>query len=349
MNALLTRAKAEGTPLIDGDQVTFVWAGREAKLLGDFNHWAMEVPLVEMVQVEPDVWAVTLPLPVDAYFEYRFLADGQYLPDPLNSRQADDGMGHVNSFFWMPKAVDTPLGMPQPNVSQGKITQQRIQGYGYVVGDDRTVHFYQPPVTEAVPLLVVFDGSGYMHKAKLPTIVDNLIAQGRIRPIALAMVDPGGQGRAVEYACSDTTTAFIIKCVLPAAQQHLNLIDVSHSVGAYGMMGASMGGLMSTYIAHRAPEIFGHVLCQSGAFGSDFLYYRSVIYDLIRYAPKPDIKLWMDAGLQEWFIKPNREIVPLLQERGYDVTYVEHTSGHNYPSWRNILWRGLEHLYGRKS
>ena len=56
MNALLTRAKADGTPLIDADQVTFVWAGREAKLLGDFNHWAMEMPLVDMVQVEPDVW-----------------------------------------------------------------------------------------------------------------------------------------------------------------------------------------------------------------------------------------------------------------------------------------------------
>ena len=34
-----------------------------------------------------------------------------------------------------------------------------------------------------------------------------------------------------------------------------------------------------------------------------------------------------------------------LRASGYDVTYVEHNSGHNYPSWRNILWRGLEHLY----
>jgi enterochelin esterase-like enzyme len=27
------------------------------------------------------------------------------------------------------------------------------------------------------------------------------------------------------------------------------------------------------------------------------------------------------------------------------VMYSEHSSGHNYPSWRNYLWRGLEWLY----
>jgi enterochelin esterase-like enzyme len=53
----------------------------------------------------------------------------------------------------------------------------------------------------------------------------------------------------------------------------------------------------------------------------------------------------MDAGIHEWFLRPNREMHRLLQERGYLVAYREHSSGHNYPSWRNVLWRGLEHLF----
>jgi enterochelin esterase-like enzyme len=217
-----------------------------------------------------------------------------------------------------------------------------------MMDESRVVQLYDPPVDTPVPLLVVFDGSNYLRKAKLVTIVDNLIASGRIRPIAMALVDPGGRGRTVEYACSDTTTAFIIKCVLPLAQKYLNLIDVAALPGSYGLMGASMGGLMSLYIALRAPDLFGRVLCESGAFGADHLYYRSVIYDLIRYGVRPTAQVWMDVGLHEWFLEPNREMHKLLQERGCDVKYMEHTSGHNYPSWRNVLWRGLEHLYGQK-
>ncbi len=346
MNSLLERAKAQGTPMVEGDLATFVWEGGEAQLIGDFNHWSMEQAPIALEEVEPNVWAVSVQIPVDGYSEYRFMVDGKPVPDPLNTHQSDDGMGHSNSFFWMPKAADTHLTQEQPEVPKGRLTQHIIDGENYIVGSQRTVHLYQPPVEQAVPLLVVFDGSAYLHKAKITTIVDNLIVQGRMQPVALALVDPSGDGRVVEYACSDATTAFIIKCVLPVAQKHLNLIDIKQSPGAFGIMGASMGGLMSLYIGMRAPEIFGKVLCESGAFGSDHLYYRSVIYDLIRYEPKPDIKIWMDVGIQEWYIKPNREIVPLLQERGYDFKYVEHNSGHNYPSWRNILWQGLIHLYG---
>ncbi|MBE0690894.1 MAG: hypothetical protein IH587_12320, partial [Anaerolineae bacterium] len=40
---LLERAQREGTPLIDGDRVTFVWHGPAPAplLVGDFNYWGM--------------------------------------------------------------------------------------------------------------------------------------------------------------------------------------------------------------------------------------------------------------------------------------------------------------------
>ena len=40
---------------------------------------------------------------------------------------------------------------------------------------------------------------------RLHAIVDNLIAQRRIRPVALAMVENEGGARALEYLCSDAT------------------------------------------------------------------------------------------------------------------------------------------------
>jgi len=37
---ILERARIEGTPLIDGDMVTFIWYGEKApKLMADFSDW----------------------------------------------------------------------------------------------------------------------------------------------------------------------------------------------------------------------------------------------------------------------------------------------------------------------
>jgi enterochelin esterase-like enzyme len=36
----------------------------------------------------------------------------------------------------------------------------------------------------------------------------------------------------------------------------------------------------------------------------------------------------------------------LLLEKGYDLTFRIQNAGHNYPAWRNDVWRGLESLFG---
>jgi enterochelin esterase family protein len=336
------------SPRTAGDRATFLWRGSApAQLIGDFNNWGIEEAPLDLEPLGGDLWARTLQLPPDAYIEYAYLHGGARVPDPLNPQRTGDGMGHTNSYLWMPDARDTPLARRQPGVPRGTVTRHEVAGQGYVVGASRTVYLYEPPGAGPHPLLAVFDGRGYLRRAHLATIVDNLAAQQRIRPPAMALIQPGGRGRTVEYACSDTTVAFIIRCVLPVARAHLNLLDVAQAPGAYGIMGASMGGLMAFYTAFRAPEIFGSVLCESGAFGADQLYYRSVLEDLIRCGPVLPLKIWMDVGLHEWFLAPNRRMQALLRERGYDVHYTEQTSGHNYPSWRNVLWQGLEYLYGQ--
>jgi len=298
----------------------------------------------------PGVWAASLTLPRDAYLEYALLLDGQRVPDPLNPRAIDNGFGNTNSQFWMPDWADTPLAEPRPGVPAGQVSEHAVPTRGFVTGAERTVALYHPAAPGPCPLLVVLDGQDYLRKARLNVIVDNLIAQGRVPPIALALVSNGGMARLVEYACSDANLAFLLDCVLPLARAELPLTEPGAGPSGWGILGASMGGLMSLYAALRAPEVFANVLCESGAFGADHpehrLYHRSVIEDLIDLVPPPPLKLWMDCGLHEWFLKPNRRMVARLRARGYDVTYHEQTSGHNYPSWRNVLWRGLIHLYG---
>ena len=144
-----------------------------------------------------------------------------------------------------------------------------------MVGGKRPVWLYQPPTPDPVPLVVVWDGGDYYRRGRLTQIVDNLIAQRRIRPIALALVENGGPARVVEYACSDATIGFVMECVLPLAAERLRLLDVRTSPGAYGVLGASMGGLMALYLGLRAPadlraraQPVGRVLVRAAAMGS---------------------------------------------------------------------------------
>ena len=96
---------------------------------------------------------------------------------------------------------------------------------------------------------MVLDGQDYRRRARIANIVDNLIAQGRIRPIALAMPYNGRGARGVEYACSEATLVLLLYDLLELAQKELNLVDIRANPGAHGILGASMEWL--TQIAIR--------------------------------------------------------------------------------------------------
>jgi enterochelin esterase family protein len=299
-----------------------------------------------LTQTTPGVWTHTLTLPRDAYLEYAFWQDGQRFPDPLNPNTVPDGIGHRNSYFYMPQAAPTPLTRRQRGVPQGSLTRLLVEPGLWVAGGRRMVELYQPPASEPCPLLVVLDGQDYRAQGKIVPIVDNLIAQQRIAPLALALVHHGRQARVVEYACSEATLTFLTGHVVPLAQDNLSLIDPQAHPGAYGILGASMGGVMALFAGLRAPDLFGHVFSQSGAFALGGA--EPALWDLIRYGPVLPLRIWLDAGRYEGLVEPNRRLRKLLVERDYEVTYREHNGGHNYSSWRDGLWRGLEYLFPAK-
>jgi enterochelin esterase family protein len=345
--SILKRLKKEETPLIDGNTATFVWLGESApSLVGDFTGWEVGDP-VRMDKSATGIWTYQLSLPSDAYIEYGFLFGEESLNDPHNSRRTPNGMGGINQYFSMPDYRPTTLAKKYPNIHHGSVTSYRIPTDYLLTSKDRTVHLYQPPVSKPVPLVVVWDGQEYLKRAHLNIIVDNLIAQGRIQPLALALVNNGGQKtRHVEYSCNDATLGFLMTEVLPLATKNLNLIDVNAHPGAYGVAGASMGGLMALYTGVRIPQVFGKVLSQSGAFswtGIDM-----VVFDLLEHGEKRSMKIWMDVGIFDipGLLDSNRRMVNLLSHNGYQPIYHEYHAGHNYPAWRDEIWQGLESLYG---
>ena len=359
-SSIIQRAKGSGNPVIDGNRATFIWEGSTAPtLICDLNDWDEKSDPFKRISPRPStrlrtrmksasektVWSCSLTLPRDAYLEYAFHdpKSRRNILDPLNRRTVNNGVGGRNNFFYMPESMPSPLTFRRAHVPAGTVRSYRVDSKWLRDDSERQIYLYKPPVKEPVPLLVVYDGQDYLKRARLPIIVDNLMAERRIRPIAMAFLPSVARWRNVEYACSDATLLWVDQVVLPFAKKKLRLLNIEKYPGAYGVLGASLGGTMSFYTGLRMPDVFGKVISQSGAFMIESRDFAAV--DLVRHGQAREVNIWMDVGEFEGLLEDNRNMRALLAEKEYQFDYREYSGAHNYTSWRDDIGRGLEEMF----
>ena len=202
------------------------------------------------------------------------------------------------------------------------------------------------------PLLVVHDGSDYLRYAAATTVLDNLIGRGDVPPIVVAFVHPGE--RLVEYADDPRHAAFITSELVPALEAAFPLVD---DPAGRCLMGASFGAVASLSTAWRAPRQFGRLLFQSGSFAGAGegcrrrpeplwqpvrRFVRAFLADPIVVADR----VFVSCGRYESLICENRGLVPVIEQTGMSVRFVESRDGHNWASWRDSLGLALPWLFG---
>ena len=258
-------------------------------------------------------------------------------------------------------AVDcAPRGTPAGSVSAHRIKSE-------ILKNERQLSVYTPPGYRPnggrYALMVVFDGPAYLTNVPTPTILDNLIAAGKIpATVAVLVDDPGGDARNKELPPNPQFAEFLAKELMPWV--HANY-TVTNDPRLTVVAGSSFGGIAAVYAGLRHSEIFGNVLCQSGSFWwapdhSDFEKMDAttetgwLAKEFIK-SPKLKLKFWMDAGLFEVdttgtggaILEPSRHMRDVLLAKGYDVSYHQYASGHDYINWRGTLGEGLIALIGR--
>jgi enterochelin esterase family protein len=113
---------------------------------------------------------------------------------------------------------------------------------------------------------------------------------------------------------------------------------------ARGVMGASLGGLMATYLALSRPHLFSKVGGQSSAL---FLEQEKIL--ALIEGLTASISFYFDVGTYEpQFIPPHRRLVPLLEAKGWPCFFQELAGGHNWTSWRAHLKDLLTFLWGKR-
>lgn len=372
-------AEREGTPLTGPDPhgtadhvlVTFLWRGSpatRAALVSPNKLADPRDPAANLMDRVPgtDVWHWSVRMRRDWHATYALCVDegdgpapddAGYWPwlrrqqrtDPLNPRTLANRWGGAPvSCVVLPGAPRGEEWRERPGVPHGTVSVHTVRSA--LLGNARRVWRYAPPRgTEAgaeLPVLVLLDGEMWQPGLGVATLLDNLIADGRIPPlVALLPESLGAEARWAEMTCDPRFAGFLADELLPWAAADLPLTtDPARTVVA----GQSLGGLTAAYTAVTAPGRFGCVLAQSGSFwwpngpGAQWLTGR------IAASPRLPVRFRLSAGEQEWVALPaNRRLRDTLAAKGYeDAVYREYNGGHDYLCWRTELADGLCGLLG---
>jgi predicted alpha/beta superfamily hydrolase len=156
-------------------------------------------------------------------------------------------------------------------------------------------------------------------------------------------IDPmrgGGRG--------DAYLDFIINTLKPIIDDRYR---TQSDAEATGIVGSSMGGLLSLYAFFRQPAHFGF----AGALSPSLWYADSAIFGWIEQTPFVPGRIYLDTGTREGprTLAYARAMYALLEEKGYvrgrNLQWVEDEGGvHNEAAWGRRFKKALPFLLGVK-
>lgn len=324
------------------------------------------------------VWNVTIPHPVPGFHYYWFVLDGVSVNDP--GSRTYFGYGKETSGIEIPEkgvtyyeAGDVPHGQVRMNWYKSKTT-----------GAWRRCYVYTPPgydrnTKQRYPVLILQHGAGedetgWTEQGRINFILDNLIAQGKAKPMIVAMdrgyaTRPGaapftfGRGT-TEQTIREAFSAFedvVLDDLIPMVDaRYRTIADRDHRA----MAGLSMGGMQTLFIALHHLDKFSYI----GSFsGPIFPNLRSGNEELSAAAKEPfnpskaydgafanptafnqRVKLfWLGAGTEETqFHDSIKNAAAALKRSGVKVEFFESQgTAHEWLTWRRDANNFLPQLF----
>ena len=311
---------------------------------------------VDMAKDADGTWEATTDPIVEGFHYYSLLIDGVAVADPAS--ETFYGMGRMASGIEIPeKGVDYSLPKDGPH---GQIRQ--IRYYSGITRSWRRAFVYTPPgydtnLNEKYPVLYLQHGggedeTGWPNQGRVDIIMDNLISEGKAKPMLIVMdrgyaVDPAAApsdrapGNRRMLQPSNTLSEVFIKEIIPMIDRDFRTIaDRDHRA----MAGLSMGGFQAFQITMGNLERFAYVGGFSGAGfmqpGTDLRsMYNGVWADPDSFNKKAKL-VYISIGTAE----PERMYQGVqnlhleLEKAGIQHTYYESPgTSHEWLTWRRSL------------
>lgn len=312
----------------------------------------LETPL-KMSQTQ-GIWSVTsAPLESGTYW-YSYVVDGKAELDPLND-DVTPNYQYLNSVVRVPgtgpepwERTEVPHGEVHHHFYESKIVKGLPNG--------RSEYFvYTPPGYELhpgihYPVLLLLHGlsqgaGDWTTMGGANFVLDNLIAQGKAKPMVVVMPLGYGDMTLLSKGFSDpdfgrvaATSTSLFKDVL--MREIVPRVEAEYRVAktrtGRAIAGLSMGGFESLDIGLNSAGKDG-----TGSFawvGGFSAPAQSVDLPTTNGEAAKLRLLWISCGTGDPFIEPTRKLIGQLKGKGYAVKAVETPGAHIWPVWdRNLV------------
>ncbi len=338
-------------------RVTFRFRAPNAQEVLLSREGAQRLP---MRKDEQGVWSVTTGALEPDLYGYTFAADGVALTDPSNPLRKPNLLSN-QSVVHVPGAT---LPWEISDVPHGAIHHHFYKSA--VVGDHRDFYVYTPPGYDPTgkklyPVLYLLhgfsdDASAWTAVGRAHVILDNLIAQGKAKPMLLVM--PLGYGApeivsrgagsfrdpALRQRNFDRFRDALFTEVMPEVEKTYR---VAKDRNSRAIAGLSMGGAESLYTGLNALSRFAWIgAFSSGGMGEDF----AAAYPGLDAKANAQLRLlWIACGTEDRLIEANRKFVDWLQSKQIHLTRTETPGAHTWMVWRRNLTAFASLLFQEKT
>ncbi len=291
------------------------------------------------------IWTVTSkPVPPDLY-GYTFNVDGVANFDPQNPTVK-------TNMIYVSNMVEVPGSQPWEvaGVPHGEVHEHFYRST--VIGDQRDYFVYTPPGYREgktkLPVLYLLHGFsdtaiGWTAVGRANQILDNLIAQGKAKPMIVVM--PLGYGVS-DFVLSDKPRTrersvenvakfreALLTEVLPQVEKNYRVFTKREDRAIAGL---SMGGAESLLTGLNNIDKFAYV----GAFSAGGFPASQPEEVLPKFDAASGNKLkvfWMACGTDDGLIGFQRGFATWVKGKGIKMETKETPGGHQWPLWRRNL------------
>lgn len=307
-----------------------------------------------MQKDEDGIWTVTTPDPLrGGFYEYFFLVDDVMMPDPSNYYSTQSS-GIVYSNFLVPGEQGDLYSVQ--DVPHGSLSH--VWYHSDKLDMDRMLNIYTPAGYEnsrkRLPVLYLLHGSSqfdnaWIQSGRMVQILDNLIAQGKAKPMIVVM--PNGNRQLQAAPGFDTfnltyqaqTRKYLTKTnngeweaafpeIVKYVDKHYRTIAKKKGRAITGL---SMGGAMSVIISANYPDMFDYVGCFScfpmGRGETFDNLYEKIEYQVNKKTPK---MYYLTCGPADDLYQGVLEFWQKLEDMGIEAETETKGVGHDWYTWR---------------